>query len=129
MADQPQPAPPAEGLRMAAAQLAARFGVATDSVGNVLTRVTDVLRPPGALEGMDGAVQSYAFRLVWDALSALPNEQALVLFEDEDVPTLVRRVQAADYLADRFTPFYTTAELANHLAAFLTFLGRHQDFL
>ena len=62
-----------------------------------------------------------------EALHYLPAEQALRLFEQEDLDQLAERQQLTAFLVDRDTPLYTLAELAELTADFIAHLERNSE--
>ncbi|HSH78369.1 MAG TPA: hypothetical protein VLA19_07535 [Herpetosiphonaceae bacterium] len=63
------------------------------------------------------------------ALQHLPADEALALFEREDLDELSEREVATDHLADSYTLLYTIDELEEATAAFLTHLERNREAL
>jgi hypothetical protein len=106
-----------------ATAIAKRWVANPDRVRLALTRLndtfgavppTDPTRPVGPWE--------FPFSLLDDALFALSPDQALELFESENLLRLSRRVAAVDYLSDEEIPLFSLQELGDHIAAFLTVL-------
>jgi len=63
------------------------------------------------------------------ALQYREPEQALSIFEDEDLTRLATRVSAVEYLQSSFTPFYTLKELADLINKFISHLYQNRDHL
>jgi hypothetical protein len=107
----------------------------TGRMHRIVTGKADVLARRSGLDA--GRVRTVLFGLLeagwltprfpWhtafdEALGALPPEDALRLFEEEDLPGLAQRAMAMQFVAHEFTPLYTRGELtdlARHCVAHL----------
>lgn len=86
----------------------------------------DLMVDPVVLEF---AFERFPFSLLADALNCLPPETAFGLIETEDLPTLAKRVSAAEYLAAPDVPFYTLSEFADLTDLFVDFLEQQRPQL
>lgn len=119
-------------IQVEAEKLARRHGLETERVCRILTRTaTDANgRPlPRAVPGQDNLSDGLLFRpSLDDALHYLPPEDALALFEREDLRRLDDRESVASYL-DCHLAFVTTEELADLADAFADHLEENREQL
>lgn len=119
-------------IRVETDKLARRYGLETERVCRILTRTaTDSHgRPlPPAVAGQDNLSDGLLFRpSLDDALRYLPPEDALALFEREDLRRLDDRESVTSYLDDHLG-FFTTEELGDLADAFADHLEDNRRHL
>ena len=113
-------------------RLARQHGLDVERVRRILTRSatdTEGLPLAPAVEGQDNLSHGLLFLpSLDDALRHLPPEDALALFEREDLRRLADREAVADYL-DYHLSFYTTDEMADLADAFADHLEDNRPHL
>ncbi len=113
-------------------RLARQHGLDVERVRRILTRSasdTEGLPLAPAVEGQDNLAHGLLFLpSLDDALRHLPPEDALALFEREDLRRLADREAVADYL-DYHLSFYTTDEMADLADAFADHLEDNRPHL
>ena len=118
-------------VRVEASRLSQRYAIDRDRVEDCLKKLVVGLGQgsTGDARGLAFAIRAGSLSFIDDALHELGPQDALALFEQEDIGVLARRVWATEYLAREQVPLYSLAELANHTESFITYLETDRDHL
>jgi hypothetical protein len=118
-------------LNNEAEQLADRFGVEAALVQSGLLALAKGQDPNLVFdhEAFPTALRNFPFTLITDVLESLPRNEAVRIIREENLPQLASHVSLTDYLADEDVPFFSLAEMAEHVRTFAEFIVKHKKFI